>query len=385
MTIVNFDQAATSFPKPESVYDTMDQNYRQAGWSIGRSNLPLENQLVTVAAIQDTRRLLCELFETSKHEVVFTATATEAINVILKGLSISHFKQVYTTPFEHRSVTVTLAAMGHISRDDDSSQTTSYLAFDTEQLVFDMSAIEAQFRKAPPSLVILCHLSNVLGVLAPINRIVELAKSYGALVIIDACQSAGRVPLRATADFVVFSGHKSLMGPFGIAGFLMPLGFSLKPLIHGGNGRDLISSGNSDLPLEVGTQNSIAILGLRSGLQWVQAHGVNDIYEHESTLSTRLYTLLAQQPFLMPIHEASPYRPFGIVSCKSKGISLQALAQLLIQQGILIRLGLHCSDAAHLLMGTWDEGLLRFSINAMTTDSDFECLEQALSQIQELL
>ena len=214
--IVYFDNAATTFPKPDCVYTAMDQFARTCGVSIGRGQHSLSSKAAYIA--DETRELLQELFHASNKKVVFTNTATEALNIIIRGINIPKGANVYISPFEHNAVTRTLH---YLQKQNDFQIIQLACSKDTYQIDIDGAA--AQFKSHKPFCVIASHISNVLGAIAPIERIFSSAKKYGAITVADMCQSAGLIDTNIASsdfDYVVFAGHKTLYGPWGISGFI---------------------------------------------------------------------------------------------------------------------------------------------------------------------
>ena len=235
-----FDNAATSYPKPDIVYTFMDRFYRNHGGSAGRGDYALANS--AKGMIEETRSLLQELFHCPAKQVVFTPTATIALNMIIRGVIEKGTRNIYISPFEHNAVTRTLyhfEKLGLI--------TITELAI-TDLLKYDILRIRYQFDSVRPDLVIVSHASNVIGLVSPVEDIFALAKEYGAVTLVDMAQTAGLVDLNVgleTIDFAVFAGHKTLLGPTGISGFLMKPSVQLPPVLFGGTGYD---SANQDMP-----------------------------------------------------------------------------------------------------------------------------------------
>ena len=271
--IAYFDNAATSFPKPEAVYQAMDDCARNYGVSIGRGQHLLSAKAAYVA--DETRELLLQLFHCTNKKVVFTNTATEALNIILTSQIISEGCIVYISPFEHNAVTRTLH---HIA--ENKHIKIRQLMVDSDTLCYDIHAIQQQFQDEPPHCVIISHASNVTGAVAPIRDIFSLAKRYNSVTVADMCQTAGLIDTDISSsdfDFVVFAGHKTLYGPLGISGFICQYPEQLPPLIYGGTG---IESANQDMPMssperfEAGSHSSIAIAGLNASVKWILDTGI---------------------------------------------------------------------------------------------------------------
>ena len=351
--IVYFDNAATTFPKPECVYTAMDQFARSCGVSIGRGQHPLSSRASFVA--DETRELLQELFHSTNKKVVFTNTATEALNIIIRGINIPKGANVYISPFEHNAVTRTLH---YLQKQND---------FQIIQLACDK------------------HVSNVLGAVAPIEKFFSVSKKYGAITIADMCQSAGLIDTDIAStdfDYVVFAGHKTLYGPLGISGFITAFPQQLPPLIIGGTGFD---SANQDMPddipvkYEAGSHNSTAIAGLNASLKWLLDLGIENVYKTEMKHYDRLKALLGSYD---NVTLYLPENGIGVVSCNFEGYSSSEIGQV-ISQKIAIRSGLHCAPLAHKFIGTFPGGTVRFSVSYFNNDRDFEALEEMLDYIAD--
>lgn len=235
-----FDNAATTYPKPEIVYSFMDEFYRRSGGSAGRGTY--EKAQTAKALIDDTRRRIQTILHCPAKQVIFEPTATIALNIIIQGMISKGLKNIYISPFEHNAVTRTLHHF-----EEEGRITVSQLSV-TKELSYDFDRIRYQFDQLRPDFVIISHVSNVIGLISPVEEIFALAKKYKAVTLADMSQSAGLVDINVgleTFDFAVFAGHKTLMGPTGISGFVMNPSVQPDPVIFGGTGYD---SANQDMP-----------------------------------------------------------------------------------------------------------------------------------------
>lgn len=376
-----FDNAATTYPKPDSVYTFMDSFYRNCGGSIGRGNYALSNTAKGIA--EETRSLLLELFHAPAKQVIFTPTATIALNMIIQGIMSKGIKNVYISPFEHNAVTRTLH-----NYEKRGQITVSQLPV-SKDLSYDLQRMKYQFEVNRPELVIVSHASNVIGLVAPVQEIFALAKEYGAITVVDMAQTAGLVDLDVglkTIDFAVFAGHKTLLGPTGISGFVMKPSFDLPPVLFGGTGYD---SANQNMPdslpekYEMGTLNIAGVAGLNAALKWIKEKTAPAIYEEEEKKRARLLEIIQQHDFLSVVGNEAGQRYVGIVSCLMDGISSDSAGSIFAERGIAVRTGLQCAPLAHQFLGTYPAGTIRFSVNCLTTEKDFEELENVLEEIEE--
>lgn len=376
-----FDNAATTYPKPEIVYSFMNDYYRKCGGSAGRGNYALANNAKSI--IDETRLLLQELLHCPAKQVVFTPTATIALNMIIQGMINKGAKNIYISPFEHNAVTRTL---NHFEQQGLISVKELYVS---EALDFDLERIRYQFDSLHPDMVIVSHASNTIGLIAPVEKICSLAKQYKAVTLIDMAQTAGLVDLNVgldTIDFAVVAGHKTLLGPTGIAAFLMNPSIALPTVLFGGTGYD---SANQNMPdslperFEMGTINMVGIAGLNAALKWIREQTIANLFALEQVHRKRLLEILKSYSFinLVGVNEDRQY--VGIVSCLIDGISSDSASGIFSDQGIAVRTGLQCAPRAHRKIGTFPAGTIRFSVGPFTTEDDFVELTNALGYIAD--
>lgn len=378
-----FDNAATTFPKPEEVYSFMDSFYRNNGGNAGRGSYSIAK--TAAGLISDTRTRLMNLLHCDAKQVIFCPSATIALNMILQGLLKQNVKNVYITPFEHNAVTRILHRY-----EQENGLKVEKLAVSNE-LQFDLERIRYQFASIKPDLVIMSHVSNVIGLITPVAEICSLAKEYNSTTVIDMAQSAGLVDLNVgleSIDFAVFAGHKTLYGPTGISGFIMKPGYNLPVVLMGGTGYD---SANQNMPnslperYEMGTLNISGIAGLNAALSWIQETGIPALYDAEKKNRERLLNLFHQYDFLRIVGNHESSKCVGIVSCLIDGISSDSAGTIFFERGISVRTGLQCAPVAHQFLGTYPAGTIRFSTSYFTSDDDFAELREALDDIQSEL
>ena len=378
-----FDNAATTYPKPECVYAFMDEFYRKSGGNAGRG----EHSMSASASglIADTRKKIQMLLHCPAKQVVFTPTATIALNMIIQGVIADGAKNIYISPFEHNAVTRTLH---HFEKRNEITVTKLNVEKD---LTYDLEKIRYQFDALKPDLVIVSHASNTIGLIAPVEDIFSLAKKYGATTLVDMAQTAGVVDCNVgltTFDFAVFAGHKTLYGPTGISGFIMNPSIKLPAVIFGGTGYE---SANQDMPesipekYEMGTLNISGVAGLNAALDWIQKTTIEEIKNTEAHNRKKLIDLLEEYEFIRIVGNEPGREYVGIVSCLIDEISSDSAGSVFDQQGIALRTGLHCAPLAHQFIGTYPAGTIRFSVNYFTSQQDFEELRNALDYIEENL
>lgn len=371
-----FDNAATTYPKPECVYSFMNEFYRNAGGSAGRGDYQLVQS--ASALIEDTRKQIMNILHCPTKQVVYAPTATIALNIIIQGVIRNGAKNIYISPFEHNAVSRILHYY------EKNNEIKVFELHVSQNLEYDLKRIRYQFDSCPPDFIIISHASNVIGLIAPIEEIFSLGKKYGAITLADMAQTAGLIDTNVGLeifDFAVFAGHKTLLGPTGISGFVMKPDISLEPVFFGGTGFD---SANKDMPCslperyEFGTINILGVSGLNASTKWILEQGLDVLANIEEAKRLRLINLLTSYNYISIIGNVKEQKYVGIVSCLFDGISSDIAGQLLNKKNISVRTGLHCAPAAHMFLKTYPAGTIRFSVNCFTTDDDFVALQSAL-------
>ena len=376
---VYLDNAATTYPKPESVYTAMDAFYRQYGGNAGRGSNPLARKS---AALLDETRLLVAQWLGAPH-VVFTASATIALNTIILGAGLRAGDIVYTTPFEHNSVLRPLEYLRQ-SRGID----LRILPFDKLTFTCDLAAIEQHFQLDKPALVCLTQVSNVTGYTPPVERILRAARAANPAVItlLDGAQAAGLISVNMSlVDALVFSGHKSLYGPYGIAGIAFGSHWRPQPLLFGGTGTvsesiEMPAAGSSRF--EAGSHNVYALAGLNAAQKWLNETARDAIHAKIAELTSCLVNALAELPGVELLLPADMSRHHGVVSFAVGGVEPQALETVLGAQDIAVRAGLHCAPWAHEFVGTLTcGGTVRVSPGYFNVADDVAALGDCVSEV----
>lgn len=373
-----FNNAATTYPKPAAVYEAMDTFYRQNAGSMGRGG---KGEKTGAEIVAETRMMLKELLHAPSHEVIFTPTATLALNMIIQGMLKTNIKNVYITPFEHNAVTRVL----HAYKDQINVQV---LAVNSD-CSFDLERIGYQFADCQPDMVIMSHASNVIGLITPVAEVFSLAKNYNAVTVVDMAQTAGLVDLditQAKCDFAVFAGHKTLYGPTGVSGFLLNPAVDLPTVLYGGTGVD---SANQDMPenlparYEMGTPNMMAIAGLHAALKWLISNGVEYYSNNDLNNRQRILALLDNYDFINIIGVNEKNKYIGIVSFVIDGISSDSINPFFSRMDIEVRTGLQCAPLAHKYLNTYSAGTIRISLGCFNNDDDFNKLKMAFDYIRD--
>lgn len=377
-----FDNAATTYPKPKDVYEFMDNFYRNYGGSYARGSYNSENPIINI--VLNTRAKMKEVLNARNKAVVFTATATIALNMIIQGLIKKNKvkKNIYISSFEHNAVTRILE---HYKNKGD-------IEIDILEIEnnysYNLEKLRYQFDKKKPDILIISHASNVTGLIAPVEELAILAKEYSSFTVIDMSQTAGLLNINLNLeaiDFAVFAGHKTLYAPTGISGFFIKESIELETVLFGGTGYD---SANLEMPnsiperYEIGTLNLQAIAGLNASLKWIEQIGINNLYQKELENRNKLKKILKKYDFIKIIGDNEEANYVGIISFVIDNISSDSMAPIFSQKNIIVRTGLHCAPLAHKFLDTFPTGTIRLSTSYFTNEKDFEELIMLLDYIE---
>jgi cysteine desulfurase / selenocysteine lyase len=378
--MIYLDNAATSLPKPEPVYQALDQFARTRLANPGRAGHKLA--LASERALDDGRHRLNQLFHGQDPErFIFTLNCTDALNMAFKGV-LRDGDHVITTDLEHNSVSRPLRAMELAGK-----ITLTRLKADQGGTV-DPDAVR---RAITPKtrLIAQTHCSNVLGTVQPIQEIGKLAREHDLLFLVDAAQTAGVVPIDLQAmfiDLLAFPGHKSLLGPTGTGALYVGPRTEVKAWREGGTGGDSASETQPrELPyfLEGGTPNVLGVAGMSAGIQYVLDKGMDKILAHEVGLTERLWRRLDEIGGYEVFGHRDPARRVGTLSFRSESLPAAELGGILDQTfDIAVRPGLHCAPYIHRSLGTFPEGTVRVSPGPFSTTDDMDQLAQALAEIR---
>ncbi len=376
--MIYLDNAATSFPKPESVYLALDRFARTTLANPGRAGHKMA--LAAEHALDDARHRLNRFFNgKSPERFVFTMNGTDALNMAFKGV-LNAGDHVITTDLEHNSVSRPLVAMA-----DAGFITLTRVAADGEGFV-DPAAIRAAITPQT-RMVAVTHASNVLGTVQPLGDIGRVCGD-AILFLVDAAQTAGVVPIDVQAlgiDLLAFPGHKGLLGPTGTGALYVGPRAKLRPWREGGTGGDSSSPTQPiEFPyyLEGGTPNVLGMAGVVAGLDFVEERTPDALREHEVALCDRLREKLEMLGGFEFFGSRDPARRVGTMSFRSEALPAPELGGILDQAfDIAIRPGLHCAPYVHKSIGTFPEGTVRVSPGPFTTTDDIDRLAAALKEI----
>lgn len=370
--VVYLDYAATSAVRPDAVIEAVTAFLRDVGATPGRAG---HRHAVDAGRIAfRCRRALADLFRApgDPGRVAFQLNATHALGVALHGL-LRPGDRVVRTAYDHNSVRRPVALLrGRGVRESVLSGGRGG-GIDLDELERLLSGDDD-----PARVLVLPHASNVLGTVLPVAEMAERAHAVGAVVVVDASQTAGHLPVDVQAmgvDVLAFAGHKGLLAPQGTGGMWVREGVDLPPLLAGGTGSDSWADAMpTAMPdrLEAGTQNAPGIAGLLAGTSWILDRGVDALHASAGGLKARLWSGLAAIPGVR-VH--SPAAPDGvaIVTITADRMDPAELALRLDREhGILVRAGLHCAPETHALLGTAEHGAVRFSPGWATTEDDVD-------------
>ena len=377
--MIYFDNAATTFPKPEEVYAAVDDCMRRYCANPGRGGHKLSLQSGRV--LLEARELLAELFNTDSTEsIVLTHNATEALNLALKGY-LKKGSHVITTSMEHNSVMRPLKALEKLGIEASIVQCNK----EGELNIVD---VEKEIRKETV-LIASTHASNVVGTILPIGDIGALAKAYELDFLVDASQTAGVYEIdveEMNISMLAFTGHKSLMGLQGTGGLYIRNGLILEPMKEGGTGSMSESLYQPDIMpdrFESGTHNTPGIAGLCAGVRFIRDTGINIIREHEIELMKHFIDGLLRIRNVKVYGTKDVNKQVPVVSMNIGDIGSSEISYILDQTfDIATRSGLHCAPVAHNTMGTLEQGTVRFSFGYFNTK---EQIETALSAIEQII
>ncbi len=377
MTIY-LDNSATSYPKPETVYQQADHAFRQLGANPGRGGHRMS--LEAARLVLEAREAAADFLGVDDAaRVVFTSGATESINLALFGL-LQPGDKVVTTSMEHNAVARPLRALA-----DSGVQVTRVLASPcgTVQPEAIRQACDDETR-----LVAMTHCSNVTGSVQPIEEVAAFCRQNGILLLVDAAQSAGLLPIDVAAtgiDLLAVAGHKSLFGPPGIGLLCVAPGLELKPLIYGGTGSlSHFDEQPAELPerFESGTLNTPGLAGLLAGIEFVREQGLEVVREKEQALVAELIDGLRAIDRITVYGPDSCQSHGGAVSFNCADLDPAEIGfRLDNEYDIMVRVGLHCAPDAHRTIGSFPRGTVRVSPGFFNTSGDIGKLLDAVRKI----
>jgi cysteine desulfurase/selenocysteine lyase len=380
--LIYFDNGATSFPKPNEVYEFMDHFYRNFGVNPGRSGYDL--CMEAGALVEDTRKMLTRFFNgQDPNRLCFSYNSTDALNLIIFGLLQAGDHAISTT-IEHNSV---LRPLYHLWKFQGVE--VDYVPFDSRGFV-DPDDFPKRFKKNT-KLVIVNHASNVIGTVQPLRQIGLRCREKGIAFATDVSQSAGKIPIdmdKMNIDIVAFTGHKSLMGPTGIGGLYVRDGIEIRHTRAGGTGvRSAQRTHLDEYPyrLEYGTPNVVGIAGLHAGLKWIEKEGLETIHAQEMRLLAKLRDGLEELDGVSLYAQQDLADHISVLAFNVDGLeAIHTSTMLDVDYDIASRSGLHCAPLVHEQLGT-DKigGAVRFGIGPFNTEKQVKIAVQAVREIAD--
>ena len=369
-----FNNAATTWPKPECVADSMRDFLLKGGANSSRGTSS-ERDMETMNLILDCRMKLCEFFGGyDALNITFTANITEALNIVLRGFLREGMK-VLTTSMEHNAVMRPLRAL------ENNGIKFEIVSADSEGML-NPDDVENKIKSSNFDLMVMSHASNVCGTVQPLKEISKICKKYNLPLVLDSAQTAGLIEINASElglAALCFTGHKGLMGPQGTGGIVWNPDFvpQVEPIITGGTGSySHLEYQPCDMPdkFEAGTPNLPGIAGLNAALTWLKDTGIKKISERENELGRYFLESLKNFDEVMLTGKKEMKDRLSVFSFNFKEIDNGILADELSRAGFETRPGLHCSPSAHKTLGTFPQGTLRVSPGYFNTEKEIDAL-----------
>lgn len=372
---IYFDNGSTSWPKAPGVAEAMSELLTRGAFNINRGNY--EGAYEVEGIVLETREKLAKMFHCKDSKrVLFSPGITHSLNYFIKGF-LKAGDHVIVSGIEHNAVMRPLRQM-------EACGVTYDIAATAEDGSVTAEAIEALVRPETKA-VIISHASNVCGTVLPIEAIGQVCKKHDLFFVVDSAQSAGTIQIdmeKCGIDFLAFTGHKGLLGPQGIGGFLISekLDEQMVPYIAGGTGSQ---SDSLDMPMnlpdkyESGTMNLPGIIGLHAALSYIEETGIEYIHDKKMELTAYFLEKLREFPNIRVVGKQDVQDRVAVVSLDFQGEDNAIIAFELKQNyGIMTRVGLHCAPIAHQSLHTYPQGTVRFAFSASNTKEEIDrCID----------
>lgn len=370
--MIYFDNAATTYPKPQCVYDAINDGMKNFSFNAGRGNYSVATN--TFNMITATREKIANIIKAKPNQVVFTASATESLNIIINGLDLKKGDKVYISPFEHNSIVRTLHKC---------EAEIKFIPFNKKDWIVDYAKLNDELAINKPKAVIISHISNVTGFELPYDEIFKYSKKYGAITVLDSAQGFGTYIIDSQfVDFVVFAGHKSLYSVFGVAGFINKTDIPLITYKTGGTGSDSLNLNMpQELPssMEAGSLNAVAIYALNKSVDFI----VNsDFATKKHDLTSYLIKRLKEFDNVI-VYCPENIEAKGIVAFNIEGYTSDEVGKILSSQyDICVRTGYHCAPYVHdFLEDKKYYGCVRVGLSGFNTVEEIDSLINAIGEI----
>jgi len=378
--MIYLDNAATTYPKPQEVYDFMYEFYQKHGVNPGRSGY--DATLQTEEVVYSTRKMLMEFFNgKNPNHLTFSYNASDSLNMIIMGM-VEKGDHVVSTNLEHNSV---LRPLNVLDRDGIAERT--YVPFDENGYIHPEDIKKAV--KKNTKMVIMNHGSNVIGTVQPVAEVGKFCRENGIYFAVDASQTAGAQDIdieEMCIDLLAFTGHKCLMGPTGIGGSYIRENVPIKGTRHGGTGvRSAYPYHLDEFPyrMECGTLNVMGVSGLHAGQKWLQKEGLDTIHKRELKLWRKLREGLDSIDKVTLYCADSEANHNAVLSFNLDGWEAADVGTMLdVDYNIACRTGLQCAPLVHRQIGTEElKGTVRFSLGPFTTE---EHIDSAISAVEDI-
>lgn len=374
--MIYFDNAATTYPKPAIVLGAMVEIYKKLGLSPGRGSY--DGAVQAQQLVDSVRLKTARFFGASQNDhVVFAANATDALNIIIQGI-VNPGDHIVASRLEHNSV---LRPLNHLH--DKGIIEYDLVPFNGQGMV-EPDAVKVKI-KSNTAAVIITHVSNVLGTVQPIREISRVCQDRQVPLIVDVAQSAGLVPIKMSdwgLAAIAFTGHKSLFGPSGIGGLVLSPQLEVRATRYGGTGVDSSSLFHTQTyphRLEAGTLNLMGVIGLSEGMNFVLQKGIAAIHRKEMALFDRLRQAVTCLDNVEICSGRDLSNQVALMTLNIDGMAPADVGAILDADfGICVRNGLHCAPLAHMDIGTYPQGGVRFSLGPFNTDMDIERAVEAI-------
>ncbi|WP_291651262.1 aminotransferase class V-fold PLP-dependent enzyme [Clostridium sp.] len=375
--MIYLDNAATSFPKPTKVYEEVLNCMKSYCANPGRASHDMA--IKSALKIMETRNLICELFNIkNQFNLIFTSNATEALNIAIKGV-LKNGDHVISTVIEHNSVLRPLNSM------EKQGVEITLVGADKAGYVNPLD-IKNEIKKNT-KIIIINHISNVLGSIQDIISIGKIAREKGVIFMVDASQSAGVIPIDVESsyiDLLAFSGHKGLLGPQGTGGLFIRDGIKINNFKEGGTGSNSHYMNQPDFmpdKFESGTLNTPGIAGLCEGVKFIKRVGIQSIKKAEDELIKYFFEEIKKLSYIKVYGSDSLNERSGVISFNIDGIDASIVGEELNEYGIAVRTGYHCTPLIHDIIGTEYAGTVRVSPGCFNILQDIDELLEAIRKI----
>lgn len=378
--MIYLNNSATSYPKPQQVIDAVTKSIKEPVIHAARTGL--ERELDDKVYL--TRKSLARLFNTDDPlQIVFTSGSTEALNLVINGLDLNG-KHVVSTAIEHNSVIRPLKSL-----ERENVLNIDFVECDENAYVSPEQIKHAM--RDETKLVVVNHCSNVTGTILDIEEIAKIAHENDALLLVDASQSAGAIPIDFDGwdiDFLAFTGHKSLYGIQGTGGLIIKKGLQLHPLKVGGTGilsEVLYQPEGMPIHYEAGTPNSPGIEALGVGVDWVLETGIEKIHAHKKKLFDMIYSALTQIEGIT-LYNNAPRIAHTSITFTMEGMTPEELGYMLDSSyDTIVRTGIHCAPLLLSPLGVEPWGTIRASHSYFTTEEEAEIFINAIKEISRFI